>query len=65
MTRYADEFTLTAIPAPVRRLVFPIQAFLGRIFGRYGHFSDAPAPVRRRSSATLPGRTTSARSSAG
>lgn len=65
MTRYADEFTMTAVPAPVRRIVFPVQAFLGRILGRYGHFADAPPPVRRRLSATLPGRTTSARSSAG
>ena len=56
---------MTAIPAPVRRFVFPVQAFIGRILGRYGHFSDAPAPVHRPRSATLPGRTTSARSSAG
>ena len=65
MTRYRDEFTLTAIPVLVRRFVLPIQAFLGRLLRRYGHFEDAPAPVRRPSSATLPGRTTSARSSAG
>ena len=65
LTRYRSEFDMTSIPAPVRRFVFPIQAFLGRVFGRYGHFADAPAPVHRPRSATLPGRTTSARSSAG
>jgi quercetin dioxygenase-like cupin family protein len=65
LTRYRTEFDMTAVPLPVRRFVFPIQAFLGRVFGRYGHFSDAPAPVHRPRSATLPGRTTSARSSAG
>jgi quercetin dioxygenase-like cupin family protein len=65
LTRYRSEFAMTAIPAPVRRVVLPLQAALGRLFGRYGHFSDAPTPVKRRTSATLPGRTTSARSSAG
>jgi quercetin dioxygenase-like cupin family protein len=65
LTRYRAEFAMTAIPAPVRRVVLPLQALLGRVFGRYGHFSDAPAPFKRQTSATLPGRTTSARSSAG
>ena len=65
LTRYRSEFDMTAIPLPVRRFVFPIQAFLGRVFGRYSHFADAPAPVHRPKSATLPGRTSSARSSAG
>jgi quercetin dioxygenase-like cupin family protein len=65
LTRYRSEFTMTTIPAPVRRFVLPLQAALGRILGRYGHFSGAPAPINRQTSATLPGRTTSARSSAG
>ena len=65
LTRYRSEFDMTSIPLPVRRFVFPVQALLGRIFGRYGHFADAPAPVHRPKSATLPGRTSSARSSAG
>ena len=47
LTRYRSEFAMTAIPAPVRRFVLPVQAFLGRLLGRYGHFADAPAPVRR------------------
>src|SRR4051794_36916699 len=66
MTRYSSEFTMTAIPAPVRRFVFPVQAFLGRLLRRYGHFADAPTPVHRPLGATLPGRSmTRARSSAG
>jgi quercetin dioxygenase-like cupin family protein len=65
LTRYHDEFAITTIPAPIRRFVLPVQAFLGRLLGRHGHFADAPAPVKRPTSATLPGRTTSARSSAG
>ncbi len=66
MTRYRHEFEITDIPLPVRRFVFPVIAFLGRVFGRYGHFADAPKPVQSTPSATLPGRSaTSARSSAG
>ncbi len=65
LTRYRTEFAMTAIPAPVRRFVLPLQALFGRAFGRYSHFADAPTPVNRPMSATLPGRTTSARSSAG
>ena len=65
LTRYRTEFAMTAIPAPVRRFVLPLQAIFGRAFGRYSHFADAPTPVNRPMSATLPGRTTSARSSAG
>ena len=65
LTRYRSEFAMTAIPAPVRRIVLPLQAALGRLLGRYGHFSDAPTPIKRPSSATLLRRTTSARSSAG
>lgn len=66
MTRYRSEFEMTEIPIPVRRFVFPLVALIGRVFGRYGHFADAPAPIQRPSSATLPGRSaTSARSSAG
>jgi quercetin dioxygenase-like cupin family protein len=65
LTRYRSEFAMTAIPAPVRRVVFPVQVLLGRFLRRYAKFADAPAPVKPSSSATLPGRTTSARSSAG
>src|SRR5829696_3446122 len=63
MTRYRTEFEMTEIPAPVRRFVFPLVAFVGRVLGRYSHFADAPAPIRGHASATLPGRNaTSARS---
>ena len=66
LTRYRSEFAMTSIPAPVRRFVLPLQLFLGKLLRRYDDFADAPAPVRRPTSATLPGRsTTSARSSAG
>jgi quercetin dioxygenase-like cupin family protein len=66
LTRYSSEFTMTAVPPSVRRVVFPLQAFAGRLLNRYGHFADAPTPIHRPLGATLPGRsTTRARSSAG
>ena len=46
MTRYRSEFEMTEIPMPVRRFVFPLVALIGRVFGRYGHFADAPAPIQ-------------------
>ena len=64
-TRYRDEFEVTAIPTVVRRFVFPVQTLLGRLLGRYSHFTEAPPPFRRGSGVRLTGRTTSARSSAG
>jgi quercetin dioxygenase-like cupin family protein len=66
LTRYRTEFALTAIPAPVRRFVMPLQARIGRILRRYDKFSDAPDPVVPRAGAKLARRSaSSARSSAG
>ncbi len=66
LTRYRSEFALTAIPAPVRRFVLPLQALIGRVLGRYAAYADAPKPVDSAASAKLPRRSaTSARSSAG
>jgi hypothetical protein len=38
---------VAAIPAAVRRLVFPALVAAGRLLGRYGRYGDAPEPVRR------------------
>jgi hypothetical protein len=46
LTRYRSEFEMTAIPAPVRRVVMPLQAAIGRLLGRYAHFAGAPQPRR-------------------
>jgi quercetin dioxygenase-like cupin family protein len=46
LTRYRSEFEMTAIPVPVRRVVMPLQAAIGRLLGRYGHFAGAPQPRR-------------------
>jgi mannose-6-phosphate isomerase-like protein (cupin superfamily) len=45
--RYRSEFGMPGIPAPVRRLVFPVLVALGRALGRYERYADAPEPVRR------------------
>ena len=46
-TRYRDEFTMVAIPAPVRRFVFPLLVAVGTMLGKYRKYAEAPAPVRR------------------
>lgn len=46
-TRYRDEFTMLAIPAAVRRLVFPVLVAVGTLLGKYRKYADAPSPVRR------------------
>src|SRR5687768_16655096 len=40
MTRYRSEFRLDEVPRFVSRFVFPIQALLGRLMGKYGRFAD-------------------------
>jgi quercetin dioxygenase-like cupin family protein len=47
MTRYRSEFTLVAIPAGVRRFVFPLLVALGTVLGKYRKYADAPEPMRR------------------
>ena len=36
---------MTAIPALVQRLVFPILVVVGTLLGRYAKYADAPEPV--------------------
>ncbi|MGD9902522.1 MAG: cupin domain-containing protein [Vicinamibacterales bacterium] len=47
LSRYRREFTLVGIPPLVVRVVFPLQVAIGRLLGKYGHYADAPPPVRR------------------
>jgi quercetin dioxygenase-like cupin family protein len=44
--RYRDEFGMAAIPAFVRRFVFPVQVALGTLLGKYRKYADAPPPVQ-------------------
>jgi mannose-6-phosphate isomerase-like protein (cupin superfamily) len=45
--RYRSEFTMVAIPAPVRRFVFPLIVAVGTLLGKYRKYADAPSPVCR------------------
>jgi hypothetical protein len=47
ITRYRSEFSMLEIPAPVQRLVFPVQVGLGKLLGMYRRYADAPEPIRR------------------
>ena len=44
---YRSEFELMAVPAPVRRFVFPAVAAVGSLFGLHRRFAGAPEPVAR------------------
>ena len=44
--RYRSEFETLEVPAPVRRLVFPVVATAGRLLGLHRRFAGAPEPVR-------------------
>lgn len=48
LTRYRSEYDMIEIPWFVRKVIFPVIFFVGRILGKYDHFADAPAPVKRR-----------------
>lgn len=43
--RYGDEYDIPAVPAPVRRIVFPVLRMIGRLTGRNRKFANAPEPV--------------------
>lgn len=44
--RYRSEFDMTEIPVIVRKLIFPIILFFGKLRGKYRKFDDAPLPVK-------------------
>lgn len=43
--RYRTEFEILEAPAPVRRIVFPAIACVGRLLGRHRRFAGAPEPM--------------------
>lgn len=45
--RYRSEFAMMDIPAAVQRFAFPVLVVIGKLFGRYRKYADAPEPVRR------------------
>jgi quercetin dioxygenase-like cupin family protein len=46
LTRYRTEFDMPGIPVFVRKVIFPITVFLGRLAGKHKKFHEAPEPVQ-------------------
>ena len=46
LIRYASEYEMNDMPWLVRKLIVPITYFIGKLFGKYKHFDDAPAPIK-------------------
>jgi quercetin dioxygenase-like cupin family protein len=46
LTRYSSEYEMHEIPWFVRKLIMPVTYAAGRMFGKYKHFKDAPAPIK-------------------
>jgi quercetin dioxygenase-like cupin family protein len=46
LSRYKTEFDIVEIPAFVRKVIFPISLFLGKLSGKHKKFAGAPEPVR-------------------
>ncbi|HYF04091.1 MAG TPA: cupin domain-containing protein [Patescibacteria group bacterium] len=44
--RYRSEFEMLEIPAFVRKVIFPVTVFLGKLAGKHKRYKDAPEPVR-------------------
>ncbi len=45
--RYRSEFDILEVPAPVRRLLFPVLAAVGSRLGLHRRFAGAPEPLSR------------------
>jgi quercetin dioxygenase-like cupin family protein len=46
LTRYKTEFGLVEVPGFVRKFIFPITIFFGKLSGKHKKFKGAPEPVR-------------------
>lgn len=46
MHRYRSEFDMLDLPAFVKKIIFPVARFWGKLTGRYRKFAGAPEPIR-------------------
>lgn len=46
LTKYSSEFDMPEIPSFVKKVIFPITIFFGKLSGKHKKFSDAPEPVK-------------------
>ncbi len=44
--RFRSEYDVKVIPTFVKKVVFPITVFIGKILGKYSHFKNAPEPLK-------------------
>lgn len=44
--RYKSEFDILEVPAFVRKVIFPITVFFGKLAGKHRKYAEAPEPVR-------------------
>jgi hypothetical protein len=47
LKRYSSEYDMAEIPGFVKKIIIPATYYLGKLLGKYKHFADAPAPVRK------------------
>lgn len=45
MTRYKSEFDMPEIPTFVKKVIFPVTLFFGKLSGKHKKFEKAPEPV--------------------
>ena len=48
LSRYKSEYDMVEVPGFVKKAVIPMAYFVGRVLGKYGHFAEAPAPLKVR-----------------
>lgn len=46
VTRYRSEYDLPEVPNFVKLVLMPMTVFIGKLLGKYKHFSNAPAPLK-------------------
>ena len=46
LRRYKSEYDMLEIPVFVKKVIMPVTYFVGKVLGKYGHFKDAPEPVK-------------------
>lgn len=46
LSKYRSEFDMYGIPSFVKKFIFPITIFFGKVSGKHKKFTDAPGPVK-------------------
>jgi mannose-6-phosphate isomerase-like protein (cupin superfamily) len=46
LSRYKSEFDMYGIPSFVKKVIFPVTLFFGKLAGKHKKFKDAPEPVQ-------------------